>query len=57
MDLLVAVEEPDAPSFFEALDEPSFLGELFDPPDDDPSEEAPSEEEALAEAGSLDLRA
>ena len=62
MDLLAAVEEPDAPSFFEALDEPSFLGELFDPPDDDPSEEAPSEEapseeEALAEAGSLDLRA
>ena len=57
MDLLAAVDEPDAPSFFEALDEPSFLGELFDPPDDDPSEEAPSEEEALAEAGSLDLRA
>ena len=67
MDLLAAVDEPDAPSFFDELDELSFLGELFDPSDDDPSdaapseeapsEEAPSEEEALAEAVSLDLRA
>ena len=58
MDLLGALEA----SFFEELDDPSFLDVLFDSPDDfaseeAPSEEAPSEEEALAGDGSLDLRA
>ena len=63
MDLLGAVEA----SFFEELDAPSFLDELFDSPDDfpsdeapsdeAPSDEAPSDEDALALDESLDLRA
>ena len=63
MDLLGAVEA----SFFEELDDPSFLDELFDSPDDfpsdeapsdeAPSDEAPSDEDSLALDESLDLRA
>ena len=53
VDLLGAVEA----SFFEELVESSFLDELSDLLDDFPSDEAPSEDEALVLDESLDLRA